>query len=284
MEGRYSPLHAGFAVEARGLSLASDPLLAKRLQEAIDTHRLLLFRDSQLTDEGQVELMRCFGEPMLENPHRESLHSFVSNVREDGILGENAYAFHSDHAFMPDPIEYLSLAAIEVSPGCGATRFADMIGAAASLPANLRARLEGRIGHNVIDPAGDPEDVRMLAQGHAGLPQAAHAALTPHPRTGASTLYVSEQQTEYLSDLSRDESDSLLQALFAHLYSDAHVYVHEWQPGDLVVWDNRAVQHARPKLDPNTPRTLRRVSVGGSSVFDFFANANGPMQPLAQQT
>jgi taurine dioxygenase len=283
MDASYTPLHPGFGVEVHGVSLDGDTRTGELLQEALDTHRLLLFRETALSDEAQVELMRCFGEPTLENPHRDALHAFVSNAREDGILGEGAYAFHSDHAFMPDPIEYLSLAAIEVSPGCGATRFADMVGAAASLPPELRAGIEGRSGQNIIDPSGEPGEVRMRAQSHAGLPQAAHAALAPHPRTGAETLFVNEQQTEFLSDLPRDESDALLEALFAHLYQDAHVYVHEWQPGDLIVWDNQALQHARPRLDPKVPRTLRRVSVGGSSVFEFFQQADGPMHRLEEQ-
>jgi taurine dioxygenase len=284
MQVSYSPLHPGFGAEVQGGPLGHSPLPCKLLQEALDTHRLLLFRNTTLTDAGQVELMRCFGEPTLENPHRESLYSFVSNAREDGILGEGAYAFHSDHAFMPDPIEYLSLAAIEVSPGCGATRFADMVGAAASLPEELRERIEGRTGQNIIDPTGEPDEVRMRDRGHAALPQAPHHALSPHPRTAAATLFVNEQQTEYLSGLPRSESDALLEALFSHLYSDAHVYEHEWQPGDLIVWDNQALQHARPKLRRSQPRTLRRVSVGGSSVFNVFARADGPMYRPADTT
>jgi taurine dioxygenase len=283
MDASLTPLHPGFGVEVRGVSLEADARTGALLQEALDTHRLLLFRETALSDEEQIELMRCFGEPTLENPHRNLLHSFVSNAREDGILGEGAYAFHSDHAFMPDPIEYLSLAAIEVSPGCGTTRFADMVGAAASLPPELRSRIAGRSGRNIIDPTGEPDEIRMRAQGHQGLPQAAHAVLSPHPRTGAETLFVNEQQTEYLSDLPREESDLLLEALFAHLYQDAHVYAHEWQPGDLIVWDNRALQHARARLDPKIPRTLRRVSVGGSSVFELFQGADGPMHRLGEQ-
>ena len=272
----YTALHPGFGAEAPAALLDGSPSSGRRLQEALDTHRLVLFRNAGLSDAEHVDLMRSLGEPMLENPHREALHSFVSNDRDDGILGESAYSFHSDHAFMPDPIEYLSLAGIDVPPGCGATRFADMVGAAATLPAELHRAVEGRMGKNVIDPVGEPGGVRMHAERDPSLPQAAHAALAPHPRTGALVLFVNEQQTESVSGLPRRESDALLEALFAHLYQDAHVYVHEWEAGDLVVWDNRALQHARPQLAANCPRTLRRVSVGGSSVYDYFL-ADGPM-------
>ena len=63
----------------------------------------------------------------------------------------------------------------------------------------------------------------------------------------------------------------------AHLYSPAYVYEHRWSEGDLILWDNRALQHARDALDPNAPRTLRRVSVGGTSVIEFFKVYDGSM-------
>lgn len=275
MKASYQPLHRNFGARVDGVAL-KPPLPEGTLRKALDTHRLLLFRGSELSDDDQVHLMHCFGAPLQENPERESLHSFVSNAREDGILGESAYAFHSDHAFMPDPIDFLSLQAIEAPPGCGSTRFADMVCAAETLPTPLRSQIEGRMGRNVIDPTANPGDVRMREHGHEGLPQALHPLLMPHPRTGQDTLFVTEQQTEQIEGLPRAESDALLEALFAHLYSDAHIYTHEWQAGDLIVWDNRALQHARPNLT-HLPRTLRRVSVGGSSVFKLFEHAIGPM-------
>ena len=275
----FESLQAPFGVQVKGLSLLAEELPSATLQRALDQHRLLLFRDTLLEDERQVALMQCFGEPLQENPHRRERYSFVSNTREDGILGESAYAFHLDHAFMEEPIEVLSLNAVEAPPGCGVTRFADMVRAAETLPAGLRTRVAGQLGHNIIDPSSEPSDIRMHTQSHPDLPRAAHPVLTPHHRTGADTLFVMEQQTERIGDLPRDESDALLRALFDHLYQEAHLYVHAWQPGDLIVWDNRALQHARSALT-ELPRTLRRVSVGGSSVFSLFENADGPMHRL----
>jgi len=78
--------------------------------------------------------------------------------------------------------------------------------------------------------------------------------------TEDEVLYVNEMQTERINDLEHDESDELIAALFAHLYSGEFTYEHQWQLGDLVVWDNVAVQHAR--RDPSEgPRTLQRVTL-----------------------
>ena len=88
-------------------------------------------------------------------------------------------------------------------------------------------------------------------------------------------LYVSEQQTDLVEGLEEEESAALVEALFAHLYSDAFTVVHEWREGDLVVWDNRALQHARDAVPAGVSRNLRRVSVGGTSVFEYFRDVVG---------
>ena len=81
-----------------------------------------------------------------------------------------------------------------------------------------------------------------------------------HPRTGKTILYVSQQMTSGIADLSDNESEALLEELFEHLYRDGAVYEHDWRNHDLVAWDNIAIQHARPNVSLEGPvRTLRKV-------------------------
>ena len=86
---------------------------------------------------------------------------------------------------------------------------------------------------------------------------------------------MSEQQTDSIESLGKAEGAALLEDLFAHLYSPPHLYTHEWRAGDLVIWDNRALQHARDALGRELTRTLRRVAIGGSSVIEFFRMRDG---------
>ena len=58
---------------------------------------------------------------------------------------------------------------------------------------------------------------------------------------------------------SSDEGEELLQTLFAALYADDNVYSHHYTDGDLVVWDNLSVQHARSGAVDANPRHLRRL-------------------------
>jgi alpha-ketoglutarate-dependent taurine dioxygenase len=81
-----------------------------------------------------------------------------------------------------------------------------------------------------------------------------------HPRTGETVLYVSQQQTREIDGLPESESEALLEELFSHLYRAEALYEHDWRNGDLVAWDNIAIQHARPNVTLEGPvRTLRKV-------------------------
>ena len=81
-----------------------------------------------------------------------------------------------------------------------------------------------------------------------------------HPRTGKPLLYVSQQSTREIIGMAPEDSEALLQELFDHLYSPELVHVHDWTDGDLLVFDNLTMQHARSNVDANGPtRTLRKV-------------------------
>jgi alpha-ketoglutarate-dependent taurine dioxygenase len=89
-----------------------------------------------------------------------------------------------------------------------------------------------------------------------------------HPRTGKTLLYVSPQLTHHIEGMSYDDSEALLDALFDHMYAEENVYTYEWREGDLVVWDNIAMQHARPDLRADAaPRTLRKTLVPSPMMY-----------------
>ena len=107
-----------------------------------------------------------------------------------------------------------------------------------------------------------------------GAPQARHPALLPHPDTGAPILYVSEMQTDHLVGMSSEESEQLLAEAFATLYRPENCYEHRWRPGDLVVWDNLALQHGRGPIVDGDRRSLRRVAVGTLRVELIITDAD----------
>jgi taurine dioxygenase len=90
-----------------------------------------------------------------------------------------------------------------------------------------------------------------------------------HPSSGQELLSVNQMQTDRIIGLEATESEATLEALWALLYAPDNTYSHQWRVGDLVLWDNIAVQHGRPAPAPDVPRTMRRVTMAEHSVFDL---------------
>jgi taurine dioxygenase len=271
------PVSSALGVEVLGFDTSRRPEPETRiaLRAALDETQLLLFRDQSLDADAQLALLEIFGTPLIENDEGRRFQ-FVSNTREDGILGDGRFAFHSDHAFMQEPIDVIGLYGLEVPVGCGSTHFANALRAAGELSESLRDCIGDLRARHIIDPEGDSKTV--VARGARlpdELPHAFHPILWAHPRTQQPILYVSEQQSDSVESLTDSEGSALLEDLFAHLYSPPNLYTHEWRKGDLLIWDNRAVQHARDALGREATRTLRRVAVGGTSVIEFFRMKDG---------
>jgi taurine dioxygenase len=217
------------------------------LRELFDQYHLLMFLDQHLSGDDQKRVANWFGPVEDDKPA-----TFL-----DG-LGTGALSFHSDQTASRHPFVGLSLHAVDVTEGMTATLFVDAISAASTLPPSLRNRVEGRRALHVL-PVSLAERVR--AADAMERSNAVHPVFLDHPRTGEMILFVNTR-TDRIVDLPPEESESLLQELFEHLYSGVHTYVHHWCNGDLVVWDNLALQHGRTATPDGARRTLQRVAIG----------------------
>jgi taurine dioxygenase len=171
-------------------------------------------------------------------------------------------AFHSDLTYTRLPPEVLSLHALELPTTGGATRFANAALALRTLPDNLRTVIAGRLARHVYSFAEDYAGPRT-PEAYAGRHFAADQPMVRrNPRTGRDVLFVADHSTQQVVGMEPAESARLLTTLFAHLYAPEHVYVHDWQPDDLVLWENLELQHSRADFDSRQRRILRRVIAG----------------------
>ncbi|MFA5882462.1 MAG: TauD/TfdA family dioxygenase [Acidimicrobiia bacterium] len=255
------PLSAAFGVDVRGVDLHADPEpVADELRALLGEHQLLRFRAPDLSADEQIRLLAGFG-PVLDESRDGSGWTYVSNVEDGGVLGAWAFLFHSDLEFTDDPVRVLSLAAIELPEAPTSTRFASAVRAASLVDADLRSQITGRTALHVyplLEARGDER--YRLSEVDDGAARAEHPVLMTHPVTGAEILYTSAMQTDSIVGLPEAESEALLERGWALLYAPDNVYEHWWQPGDLLVWDNLALHHARDAVSGR--RTLRRVPVG----------------------
>jgi taurine dioxygenase len=267
-----SPASPALGTVVRGVDLREplglDELTA--LRDELARSFLLHLPEQELSDDQHVAAVAQFGTIAREGDHAVG---FVSNA-PDGVLGSSAACFHSDYAFTDDPYLFLSLSALEIPASGTETWFCNAVAAARDVPADLRRRVEpldARAAVDVTSPAREAGVRIDLGRLDDTSPHAIRPVLWPHRTTGEEILAVWEQQTDAVLPLPDDESDALLRELFAHLYRPDHVMVHRWQPGDLLVWDNHALQHARPEVGSQHRRVLRRVCVGVAPDLSIFA-------------
>jgi len=82
-----------------------------------------------------------------------------------------------------------------------------------------------------------------------------------HSATGRKALYFNRLMTDHIVGMDKPESDALLERLFDHQEQERFLYRHVWQPGDLLLWDNRSTLHARSDFDASERRRMRRTVV-----------------------
>jgi len=218
------------------------------------THHLLLFRNQSLTMEEQEAVMSCLGPVLTDEMDRID---YISNTRRDGDAGEGCIPFHSDLSFTSAPFQAISLHALDVEQAPTSTSFCSNLRAYRALPEQLREMLHGchTLHCCAVDNSSRTRDRELPSY----VPRAVHPAVMSHPISGEPLLYVCYQQIDKIFGLSEEESEALLETLFSYLYAPENIYHHEWRNGDLLIWDNLALQHARLQA-PSGPRTLQRVT------------------------
>lgn len=244
------------------LSLETSGDAVELLRRLYDAHHLLVFSSQKLSHEDQTRVAAWFG-PVLS----EDTAAYVSTDPGVGGLGSDELPFHSDLSCSPHPLLGLSLHAVEVEDGSTSTIFVDAMRAAAALPDELRDRLGALHSLNLWPRSLSAR--QRAADAPEGWPGTAHPLLMPHPRTGDAILYLNASHTDRIVELEPEQSEDLIQDLFTRLYAAENRYEHRWRSGDLVVWDNLALQHARPPIAPGATRTLQRVAMGTHSQIEL---------------
>jgi taurine dioxygenase len=159
-----------------------------------------------------------------------------------------------------EPFRTACLHALDVPAGKSSTRFISSVRAVDRLPADLRKRIKYLQVINTA-PTSTPVGARVEQDG-ADIVAAAHPIIATHPVTGQSYITANPLQTDCVLGMSQAESSALLEEIYRHFHQESEVYEHFWKNGDLIIWDNLAVHHARGEISQIGNRTLRRLSVG----------------------
>jgi taurine dioxygenase len=249
----------------------------ERLYAAWLQYGVLRIRNQDLDDEQLQAFSQRFG-PLEEAPFgrmpeaekakiKNRFVTTLSNIKVDGKpiggLGNDEATWHSDMTYSETPPPASLLLGIEIPDQGGDTHFADQRAALAALPAALRQRIESlSVKHNAahtsvgklrpgFEAFDDPRDA----------PGAIHPMIKTHNETGKPALYLGRREWAYIPGMTVEESDDLLDALWTYVAIKEITWTQQWQPFDLIIWDNRCVMHRRDGFDQNRRRYMRRCQV-----------------------
>lgn len=268
-------------IEGVDLSKALDAASLASIVEAWSEHLVLRFRGQKLSDPDLERFSAMLGPldkaPTYSKGVRTDVGSdfvtVISNVVVNGVaigdLGNAEALWHTDMSYNETPPMASALYSLEIPPVGGETGFCNMYQAWETLPQDLRQRISGRMC--VHDSSTN--SVGGLRGGHEAVtdvtktPGARHPMVITHPVTKRECLFLGRRRNAYIVGLPINESEELLDAVWAHTTKKELSWYQEWQVGDLILWDNRCVMHRRDDFDPNSRRIMHRTQIAGSKPY-----------------
>ena len=273
-----------FGAEVRGVDLAqpmTDETFAI-IENAFNTHSVLCIRNQCVPEPQYLSFARRFGEVeqlfLTHYAHPDYPEIlYVSNIKENGRDIGHADAgrvWHSDMSYAARPPRATMLYALEVpmenGQALGATNFASATLAYESLSDEMKARLEGLKAVHWV--AGRRKKTGTGTQDNAlreQQPKQLHPVARTHPFTGRKSLYVNQGECIDIEGIETDEALKLIEELSDLVIEPRFRHTHHWQVGDVLMWDNCAVQHLAT-FDyqwPQHRRHMQRITVGGSAPY-----------------
>jgi len=292
------PSGAALGAEIRGVDLSQPvPEQTKELmRKAWADHLVLLWRDQKLPDVSFLDAAAVFGvtkEPAARkyqlaggykiggrivplHPHVSLISNLNENgepVMDNGSLGSAEVVWHSDNSYAEVPPAGSMLYAVVLpTNGGGDTWFNNQYLAYEELPDDLKRRIKGLSQRHDAsrNSAGILRPTVKLPSTPEEVPGPVHPLVRVHPVTGKRALYLGRRRdwpSNYIIGMSNEESEALLDQLWAHATQEKYAWGHKWRLGDLVLWDNRCAMHYRSEVDCKQPRVLYRTVVKGEPIL-----------------
>jgi alpha-ketoglutarate-dependent taurine dioxygenase len=244
-----------------------DGSIARDIRALLEQRGVLLFRGTDMTDDEQLQFAKTLGTP--RNEHGTDITKVSSDKAKSPIFAEyteGTYFFHFDDTYMEYPALASVLRARAVAPAGGQTELANTYAIYDDLPEDERDfldTLQGVHSQETIQRKAfpNPTDWQLSLWGEGAIPATTHP-LVWHHRTGRKSLLLGET-IRAIPGLLKDESDALIRKLLTLADRPEYIYRHEWQVGDILIWDNTGTMHRVVPFDLTCGRELHRVKLAG---------------------
>ena len=275
------PCFAGI-VEGVDLREELSPKTVEAVHDGMDRYAVLVFRGQSITDEQQLafseqlgEIEHAIGTSLREKKDARLPTTFadVSNLDKNNqpfLVDDRRRLFaignrlwHSDSSFKTVPAKYSILHALSVPSKGGNTEFAHMPAAYDALDQETKEQLEGLVcEHSQIYSRQQVGFTDLTDEEIERFEPVRQTLIRKHPKTGRKSLYLSSHAGR-IDGFSAPDAKLLLLDLVNHATQREFVYIHEWQLGDLVIWDNRQTMHRVRPFPVDEPRDMRRTTIAG---------------------
>lgn len=289
------PLPNAIGVEVLGLDLSEDidKDTANRLYTAWQSAGIMLFRSIGTTPERQLNLSRVFGEleiHPIENIRLEDYPELIWLANKDATSAPLYYyddiptvsriPWHSDLVYTTTPNRGALLRMVDMPAQGGETGWVDTAAAYEALDNETKQLIEDKEGlfQFILNPCDmrfgrmnvkrdDNSNKANEANFYPDFPDIAHPLVWTHPETGKKSLAVSPLHLRSMVGNENAEADALLNNLVDHATSGEFTYIHQWQPNDMVLWDNWRTMHCALGHPPELKRMVHRTTIKGSHAF-----------------
>lgn len=266
--------------EISGLDLREDlkPEIVAAIRAALLRHKVVFFRDQDISYEDHVRFGRHFGEleghPVTAHVpgFPEILHIEAADgmkLREEIVpLVRAANKWHTDVTFREAPSMGGVLRMRHMPPLGGDTLFADTAAIYRDLPQALKEQIADLFAeHDILQSYGYRVDEAKRQELRAAYPPMVHPVVRTHPETGEKHLFVNKVFTTKILGLPEDEGRALLDALLDRVKAPEYQVRFRWTPNAIVFWDNRATQHYAVLDYWPEERIVERVTIKGDKPF-----------------
>ena len=259
---QWEPLTENLGAVVHGVDLAQpmDDATFAAFRRLLADSGIVLVRNQSLTPRRQADFMRRFGELLIavrkdyNHPEDEAVSRLGNATDETGrsiaFMNEVGIEWHSDGTGRPYRQVVTSLYSLKAPSHGGDTLYANSVLAAKTLPAALRARVEGRravynyrVIHEKLTNASK-NGVHMTEEERARHKDTAHLILRPHPETGAEAVFITPEEMCYIEGYSPEESYRIALEVVAHASRPEFAYSHHYEVGDIVFHDNSSALHS----------------------------------------